>query len=379
MNINLVYEGQKFQFDVGNNITLEYINQLSNKIFNQQNDKLILYYNNENLLENYDEDTLIREIINDENKNNITFYIKLENNREINIENELLENNENNNENNNQDQYENEEEFLKKEKLYQKIKNKFNILNEKNYQKVIQSNKNFSKAFDNIFERFFDTMNKIKKTIILCNNKFFDYYGKNNYEHISLIFFQNENSKNLELEDVIKFNHNVQQFYENFSYFQIQKNFEINIMNLFKILSIFSQMLNSLSISLLQNNFDNFIKELDNLFELFYNQNFTLLKHNKISLINPKKIIINKSMINDMRASYSNRNLKNIDRFNRNNRSLNNKPFENFTLNNSASFNKRFENPNRYFNNQQNMNNINNGFVSNKSFVPNSNLMINIT
>ena len=62
MNINLIYEGKNYNFDIPNNVTIDYLKELSSKIFNSEKELLDLIYNNRKINDNSD-NTLIRDLI----------------------------------------------------------------------------------------------------------------------------------------------------------------------------------------------------------------------------------------------------------------------------------------------------------------------------
>jgi len=62
MNINLVYEGKDYNFDIPNGVTIAYLRELSSKIFNSEKELLDLVYNNEKV-NNNDDNILIRDLI----------------------------------------------------------------------------------------------------------------------------------------------------------------------------------------------------------------------------------------------------------------------------------------------------------------------------
>jgi len=62
MNINLIYEGKNYNFDIPNNVTIDYLKELSSKIFNSEKELLDLIYNNRKISDNSD-NTLIRDLI----------------------------------------------------------------------------------------------------------------------------------------------------------------------------------------------------------------------------------------------------------------------------------------------------------------------------
>ena len=132
MNINLVYEGKDYNFDIPNGVTIDYLKDLSSKIFNSEKEILDLIYNNEKLA-NHDNNTLIRDLIPDGETNAIlTVQINknLKNNKKNDNKNiiplvSLKQRNENNNKNEkkseenkiNYNQYKNDEnKEIKKER-----------------------------------------------------------------------------------------------------------------------------------------------------------------------------------------------------------------------------------------------------------------------
>ena len=76
MNINLIYEGNKFQFDVPPTINIEYIKGLSSKIFGK-NPQMNLFYKGDNLLK-YSDNILLKDIIKEDETNIIINVQKLE-------------------------------------------------------------------------------------------------------------------------------------------------------------------------------------------------------------------------------------------------------------------------------------------------------------
>ena len=107
MNINLVYEGKDYNFDIPNGVTIDYLKELSSKIFNSEKELLDLVYNNEKFSIN-DNNTLIRDLIPDgetnavltvqinrnlknKSKNNSKKLIPLVNLKQINIDTTIKE------------------------------------------------------------------------------------------------------------------------------------------------------------------------------------------------------------------------------------------------------------------------------------------------
>ena len=77
-NINLVYEGKNYNFDIPNNVTIDYLKELSSKIFNSDKALLDLVYKNKKFQIN-DENTLIRDLI-PEGENNAILTVKINKN-----------------------------------------------------------------------------------------------------------------------------------------------------------------------------------------------------------------------------------------------------------------------------------------------------------
>ena len=62
MNINLVYEGKSHNFDIQKGATIDYLKELSSKIFQSNKELLDIIYNNEKL-QNCDSNTLLKDLI----------------------------------------------------------------------------------------------------------------------------------------------------------------------------------------------------------------------------------------------------------------------------------------------------------------------------
>ena len=178
MNINLVFEGKNYNFDIPNNVTIEYIKELSSKIFNSDKALLDLLYNNQKI-ENKDDNTLIRDLIPEGETNTIlTVQVNKDlansNKNEIiplvSLKNKIIENNENEKDN------EINEKILKKEKkantdkknsdkkIIHIIKNKKKGNNSRNKNIINNDNKNI-----NLIKREFDI--KIFQTNFIQKNK----------------------------------------------------------------------------------------------------------------------------------------------------------------------------------------------------------------
>ena len=78
MNINLIYEGKNYNFDIPNNVTIDYLKELSSKIFNSEKELLDIIYNNKKISENSN-NTLIRDLI-PEGESNIILTVQINKN-----------------------------------------------------------------------------------------------------------------------------------------------------------------------------------------------------------------------------------------------------------------------------------------------------------
>ena len=82
MNINLIYEGKNYNFDIPNNVTIDYLKELSSKIFNSEKELLDIIYNNKKITDNSD-NTLIRDLI-PEGESNAILTVQINKNLSLN-------------------------------------------------------------------------------------------------------------------------------------------------------------------------------------------------------------------------------------------------------------------------------------------------------
>ena len=155
MNINLIYEGKNYNFDIPNNVTIDYLKELSSKIFNSEKELLDLIYNNKKVEDNGD-NILIRDLIPEGetsailtvqiNKNMRNNKIKKKSERKISYE--MIKENENNKMKNDN----------KNEKKEDKIK-----------QKLEEENNN-GKSEKYVFENIYNNNIQSKIKMMLNNN-----------------------------------------------------------------------------------------------------------------------------------------------------------------------------------------------------------------
>ena len=82
MNINLIYDGKNYNFDIPNNVTIDYLKELSSKIFNSEKELLDIIYNNKKITDNSD-NTLIRDLI-PEGESNAILTVQINKNLSLN-------------------------------------------------------------------------------------------------------------------------------------------------------------------------------------------------------------------------------------------------------------------------------------------------------
>ena len=198
MNINLVYEGKDYNFDIPNNVTIDYVKELSSRIFNSDKSLLDLIYNNSKFTER-DENILLRDLI-PEGENNAVLTVQLNkkmsnktskksSKKKIRDNKDIKENKENDN----SQEKEKEKEKEKKIKDYNfinRMKRKINL-----DQKLNRINENEEKIIlnENEEKTSIEAYNKINKGDNIKINdyniikKFDSAYSKKNSVLLSLI------------------------------------------------------------------------------------------------------------------------------------------------------------------------------------------------
>jgi len=167
MNINLVYEGKDYNFDIPNNVTIDYIKELSSKIFNSDKALLDLIYNNSKFTDK-DDSILLRDLI-PEGENNAVLTVQVNKNINNSIskknskkkikENKVNKENRENKENINSKEKEKEKE-IKDYNFIGRMKKKINI-----EQKLDRINENDEKIIlnENDEKISIEPYNKINK------------------------------------------------------------------------------------------------------------------------------------------------------------------------------------------------------------------------
>ena len=187
MNINLIYEGKNYNFDIPNNVTMDYLKELSSKIFNSEKDLLDIIYKNKKITDNSD-NTLIRDLIPEGESNAIlTVQINKNNNNKS-----ILKRKKERKKSFENLKKKNSIEEINIEKI-NNINNRYDQNKEKNLEKNLE--KNIEKVNQNQKDR--DSDNNKNENTILEN-----IYSNNNNNLQSKIRLMLNNSNKLNLKDM---------------------------------------------------------------------------------------------------------------------------------------------------------------------------------
>ena len=258
MNINLIYEGNKYEFDIGPETNVEYVKDLSGKIFGSEMD---IFYKEENLSK-YGEKALIKDIIpiGDEN---IIINVQKINSKVINskastsISNSPKINS-----------------FCDNEQYYQSLKKKFMDV-ESDYSKTINDTISYEHILDDRFNKIIKIIKDLKKQskdIIKKTENF--YSNNNNFDELENFFRNNQTSKNLNDEDIKNIENKLNILSTNYKYIEAQNNFQKNIiLYLQSKIELFLKIKTQLQELENKDNFDDMIKEIEKLFLEFEKSN----------------------------------------------------------------------------------------------------------
>ena len=305
MNINLIYEGKNYNFDVPNNVTVDYLKELSSKIFNSEKELLDLIYKDKKITDN-DDNFLVRDLIPEGETNAILTVQKNKNINNISLNK------------------------AKKKKKERKISHE--NLKEKDSYEIEENNR-----YDNTNEK---KIKKIKKYIIDNandeNNNIISNHKKNNeknlienlynaniYNKNRLMLINNMNNSN-NITD--KFNFKIMTKKEKFNSDYIQKNGELlTLMRQFseKIKKIYLILYNKYRIS--NRNLSNNISTISNIKTTRNDQiNFNLMDNSFYELALYEKKIMNyleiqiqhyKTLLKIMQTYDNNINFTNLSDF----------------------------------------------------------------
>ena len=270
MNLNLIYEGKNYQFDIPNDVTINYIKEIASKIFNYEDKGLQLIFN-ENNLNIYDDKKFVNQLLKD-NEKNITIHLNKKNisNKSNNVFSNLSIVNSNNN----------------NEKYYKELKNKF-IKIHLNYNKKINLLSVFKEKIKEIFDKLIIIIKKLRNSIIMIDNNLLYFYKNNNYDKLLKLFEENKKGCGLTEKDLKGINDKIQTLIDDYKYIITQKNFQINVNNFIELqIEKIKNFNHQFEIIQNNNNYDEIIYELDKIFEFSFNKNKN--KNSKNNIIKDK-------------------------------------------------------------------------------------------
>ncbi len=269
MNINLIYEGNKFQFDVPPTINIEYIKGLSSKIFGK-NPQMNLFYKGDNLLK-YSDNILLKDIIKEDETNIIINVQKLELQTQSTDSPKVFSNSTNSTTTNDN------------EIFYQQHKKKF-IKFQKTFTDSIKEISLFDEKLDEKFNTLMKLQKEYKKYIKIIDEKLSKFYDNSSYDYLFQVFDNNLDSKSLTESDINKIGIEVENCIFNFKYLQVQNNYQENIITYiqFKIdellsLNPFINQINGIE------EFNNLIKQIEIIFNELNNNTYNYKPKNLLS------------------------------------------------------------------------------------------------
>ena len=351
MNIKLIYQDKTYQFDISKDVTVKYIEYLSSQIFRIAQHEIELVYNNEIINKN-DKNSLLIDSINN-NEKNITIIVEV--NKNINDNNNINNDNQSQStfDSNNINFYKIEMEDIYKGNQKIKKEKQFNYLKSKfcNLDTIIIKEKNFGKKFGIIFEKIFslyeNALIQFKNSILKAEKCFSFFFDYSLYNKIKKIFINNLTADKLSSEEILNLNIKIENINENIKYIQTQKNFYVNVLNIFKKkINTINKVNNFFNIAVLQFNYVEFMKNLDNAFKILMNDNNnnnkedfnkTLNINNEISSKIRSRNIMNNNYLFGLNSLTLNKTISN----NRNSMNFSNfKTFNNEINNNNENNNK---------------------------------------
>ena len=269
MNLNLIYEGKNYQFDIPKDVTINYIKEIASKIFHYEDKGLQLFFKDNNL-NNFNDKKFVNQLLKD-NENNITIHLI-----KINISNKsnnILSNESTADTNNHNDKY------------YKELKSRF-IKVHLNYKKKINVLSNFKEKIHEIFDKLIIIIKGLRNSILKIDNILTNFYRNKNYDKLIKLFEENNQSYVLTEKDYQEINDKIQTLIDDYKYIISQNNFHINVNNFMELETEKLQDFNKQFESIQNNNtYDEMIHELDKIFDFSYINN-----QNNNSNINIEKV-----------------------------------------------------------------------------------------
>ena len=272
--MHLIYEGNKYEFDIPNGVTISYIKDLISKIFHNEEKDLNIIYNDENLL-NYNNKVLINTIV---PKGEKTMIIHLEK-KESHIKNLINSSNVSTSDTNVNDKY------------YKSMKKNFNS----SYYNIIKEISNFSSNLESIIKKFIKTIKSFKDNVISVNNKFNQFYNNKNYSKL-IEAFEEKQANNLNEKELKNLNNEIESYHINYKYLISQYKFHNNIIEFIQEMNHKFKLgkINFLTIQK-EENYEDIMSLLDNIFKELLPNNMKLNKINELDNIINENYLISES------------------------------------------------------------------------------------
>ncbi len=257
--MHLIYEGNKYEFDIPNGVTISYIKDLISKIFHNEEKDLNIIYNDVNLL-NYNNKVLISTIV---PKGEKTMIIHLEKKESL-IKNLINSSNVSTSDTNVNDKY------------YKSMKKNFNS----SYYNIIKEISHFSSNLESIIKKLIKTIKSFKDNVISVNNKFNQFYNNKNYSKL-IEAFEEKQINNLNEKELKNLNNEIESYHINYKYLISQYKFHNNIIEFIQEMNDKFKLgkINFLTIQK-EENYEDIMSLLDNIFKELLPNN---IKFNKIN------------------------------------------------------------------------------------------------
>ena len=274
MNLNLIYEGKNYQFDIPKDVTINYIKEIASKIFHYEDKGLQLFFKDNNL-NNFNDKKFVNQLLKD-NEKNITIHLEKKN--ISNKSNNILSNESTVDTNNHNDKY------------YKELKNKFKKIH-MNYNKKINYLSNFKEKIHEIFDKLIIILKTLRNSILKIDNILINFYKNKNYDKLIKLFEENKQGYVFTEKDLKRINEEIQTLIDDYKYIITQNNYQININNFIELeirkIKDFNKQFENIQNN---NNYDEFIHELDKIFDFSYikiqNNNIEQVESNDSNLLN---------------------------------------------------------------------------------------------
>ena len=255
--MHLIYEGNKYEFDIPNGLTIHYLKDLAQKIYHLDEKDINIMYNDQNL-SNYNNNVLLSTII-PKGEKTITIHLERKDAIGKNLINSSNVSTSDTNVN---------------DKQYKSMRNKFMKINA-SYNKISQKISNFNSLLENSINKIIKTIREFEEQIIKLNEKLQLFCYNKSFNRLNEVFDENQQSNNLSDKDLKSLNNEIESYIINYKFLITQHNFQDNILDFinqindkFKFGKVkFGKIKN-------EDNYENIVLSLDQIFTelLFVNQ-----------------------------------------------------------------------------------------------------------